>query len=266
MKARIFAILVLLLGIVHAITVISPVEQDVNEGDVIDLGVIGPGQTISVLIEPEVTEGGIYGTGGFYDMAMVTSVPDNWSGKDSKLYGKLQVTVTADPNATEGDYYFDITTVDERYGEKLDNVTFSAKVAISYDVVDISITPTYVRTGPGQPARFAITITNKGSTGDAFEIKSSGAKKWEFSRSIFVPAESSKTIYYEIVGEEEETYKATVSVESRASPMVHEEKEVTVDVHSNVIGDIKATNNGVLIFPIFEGIVYAFFGLIANFL
>lgn len=267
MIARISAILVLLLGTVCAITVSSPVEQEVNEGDIIDLGTIGPGQTIPIIIEREVKEGGIYGEGGLYDIAIVKTVPEGWSGEDSKLYGlQLQATITADPHASEGDYYSHITVVDEKFGEKLDNITFSAKVTISYDVVDVSINPTYVRTGPSQPAGFSITITNKGSTGDAFEIKSVGAKRWEFARSVFVPAESSKTIYYEIAGEEEETYKTTISVESLASPIIHDEKEVTVDIHSNIIDDIKATNNGVLIFPIFEGIVYAFLGLIANFL
>ncbi len=267
MKARIVALMIFLLGTVSAILVVSPVEQEVNEQDIIDLGTIGPGQTISVLIEPQVTTGGIYGEGGIYDMAVVTSVPEGWSGKDSKLYGHpLQVTITAAPDAEEGHYSTKITVIDEFYGEKLDNVTFNARVTISYDVVDIDITPTYVRTGPGQPARFGITITNKGSTGDAFEIKSVGAKRWEFTRAVFVPPESSKTIYYEIVGEEEETYKTRISVESLASPIIHEEREVAVDIRAGIIDDLKATNNGVLIFPIFEGIVYAFLGLIANFL
>ncbi len=265
--AKMLALFVLLIGTVCAINIISPVETEVNQKDIIDLGTIGPGQTISVLIEPEVHKGGMYGTGGFYDYAVATALPEGWTAKDSKLYGTpLQVTITADPNAEEGYYYSSITVVDEFYGEKLDNLTFSARVTISYDVVDISIDPTYVKTGPGQPARFSITIMNKGSTGDAFEIKSEGSKRWEFKRAVFVPAESSKTIYYEIAGEEEETYKTTISVESLASSIIHDEKEVTVDVQSSIIDDIKATNNGVLIFPVFEGIVYAFLGLIANFL
>lgn len=264
--AKLSALFVLLIGLASAITVSSPVEAEVNEKDIIDIGTIGPGQTISVLIKPEVHEGGIYGEGGLYDYAVVSSVPDGWTGVDSKLYGsELQVTITADPNAEEGDYYSSITVVDEFYGEKLDNVTFSVRTTISYDVVDINIDPKYVRTGPGQPARFSITIMNKGSTGDAFEIKSEGAKRWEFKRPVFVPAESSKTIYYEIAGEEEETYRTTISVESLASPIIHAEKEVTVDIQSSIIDDLKATNNGVLIFPVFEGIVYSFLGLIANF-
>ncbi len=264
---KVFALMILLLGIVSAIQVVSPVGQEVGEQDIVDLGTIGPGQTISVLIDPEVTIGGIYGEGGVYDIAVVSSIPDGWSGEDSKLYGHpLQVTITAAPDAEEGTYSSKITVVDEFYGEKLDNITFNARVTISYDVVDIDIDPVYVRTGPGQPARFGITIMNKGSTGDAFQIESIGAKQWEFKRAVFVPAQSSKTISYEISGEEEETYKTTINVTSLASPIIHAEKEVTVDIHSSMFDDFKATNNGVLIFPIFEGLVYAFMGLIGNFL
>jgi hypothetical protein len=263
---KIFTLMFFLLGMASAILVVSPVEQEVGEQDIIDLGTIGPGQTISILIEPEVTTGGIYGEGGVYDMAVVSSVPEGWSGKDSKLYGHpLQVTVTAAPDAGEGQYSTKITVIDEFYGEKLDNITFNARVTITHDVVDIKIDPVYVRTGPGQPARFGITIINKGSTGDAFQIESVGAKRWEFKRAVFVPAASSKTIYYEITGEEEETYKTTINVTSLASPIIQEEREVTVDIHSSMFDDFKATNNGVLIFPIFEGLVYAFLGLIGNF-
>jgi len=260
------AFVVFMFSAASAILVTSPVVRDVGEQDIIDLGMIGPGQTISVLIEPEVATGGIYGEGGLYDMALVTSVPPGWSKEDSKLYRPLQATITAAPDAEEGIYSTKITVVDEAYGEKLDNITFNARVTISYDVVDIDIDPVYVRTGPGQPARFGITITNKGSTGDAFQIESVGAKQWEFKRAVFVPAKSSKTISYEISGEEEETYKTRVSVTSLASPIIHEEKEVTVDIHSTMFDDFKATNNGVLIFPIFEGLVYSFLGLISNFL
>ena len=264
---KLFVLFVLLMGAVSAITIVSPVETEVGEKDIIDAGTIGPGQTISVLIEPEVTEGGKFGTGGYYDYAAVTSVPEGWGSDNSKLYGNpLQVTITAAPDAEEGYYHSTITVEDEFYGDGLDNVTFSVRVTVSYDVVDISIEPEYVKTAPGIPATFGITISNKASTGDAFEIKSEGVKRWEFERSVFVPAESSKTIYYEIAGEEEETYDMVISVESLASPIIHDEKEVTVDIHSSIADDLKAINNGVLIFPIFEGIVYAFLGLISNFL
>lgn len=265
-----FALAVLLAGAVSAITVISPVETEVHERDIIDVGTIGPGQTISVTIEPEVKEGGKFGSGGYYDQAIVTSVPEGWNSENSKLYGTtlnpLQITITAAPDAEEGYYHATVSVVDEFYGDELDNVTFSVRATISYDVVDISIEPEYIKTAPGVPATFGITITNKASTGDAYQIKSEGVKRWEFDRSVFVPAKSSKTIYYEIVGDEEETYKSVISVESLASPIIHDEKEVTVDIHSSIADDLKAINNGVLIFPIFEGITYAFLGLISNFM
>jgi uncharacterized membrane protein len=90
----------------------------------------------------------------------------------------LQITITADPDAPEGDYAVTIAVIDEANGEKLGNVTFYAKVKITWDVMNFDVSPSYVIVGPGQPARFGITITNLGSTSDVFQVSSVGSKRW----------------------------------------------------------------------------------------
>jgi hypothetical protein len=272
MLGRTIIALILSLSLSFAIDLVSPEAKAVNTGDVIDLGTIGPGQTVSILIDPRVTVGGIHGAGGTYDQAVAEDMPRGWTMKESKLYqDPLQVTITADPNALEGDYSVLVKVIDEgegrtpgTTGEELGNVTFIVKVQITYDVMDFEVTPSYLNVGPGQPARFAIKITNKGSTGDAFEVSATGAKQWEFRRAVFVPAQTTKTIPYEIVASEEETYRSTINVVSKASPIIADEKNVTLFVRSDLIGDYKATNNGVMVFPIFEAQVYALAGLISN--
>ena len=265
MLNRISTIFLLLLSLSFSITVISPVTQDVSEGDIIDLGTIGPGQTVSILVDPIVTTGGIYDIGGTYDMAVAHDLPRGWIAEGSKLYqNPLQVPITADPNTSEGNYSAKVTVIDEYNGEELGNVTFTVKVRITWDVMDFDVSPTYRSVGPGQPARFSITIINKGSTSDVFEVSAIGPKKWEFKKPVFVPAMSTKTASYEIVGYEEETYRTTIKVVSLASSNIAGEKNVTIFVHSNLLGDFKATNNGVIIFPIFEMPIYALAGLISN--
>jgi hypothetical protein len=262
---KLFAILIVLLSVSFALTLQSPAMKDVENGDVIDLGIIGPGQTVEILIDPKVTIGGIHGEGGFYDMAVADELPRGWTGKESKLYqNPLQVTITADPNAPEGNYTMLVKVLDENDGEKLGNITLIVKVKVTWDVMDFDVSPTYKSVGPGQPARFGLTIVNKGSTSDAFEISSTGSKRWEFKKHVLVPAQTSKTIYYEIVSEEEETIKADLKVVSLASSNIAEEKTVTLTVKSDLLGDYKATNNGVMIFPIFEAPVYALAGLLSN--
>lgn len=272
MLGRISLVLVLLLSASFAISLASPEAKDVKTGDVIDLGTIGPGQTVSILIDRTVTTGGLHGKGGLYDMAVAEDLPRGWASKESELYqDPLQVTITADPNAPEGDYTALIKVIDEgagatpgTTGEQLGNITFLVKVHITYDVMDFEVSPTYMNVGPGQPARFAIRITNKGSTSDVFEVSATGAKQLEFTKPVFVPAQTTKTIPYEIIASEEEAYRTTISVVSKASPIIADQKNVTLFVRSDLLGDYKATNNGVIVFPIFEAPVYALAGLISN--
>ncbi len=263
---KIAATMLFLLGCSFCITIVSPMEMEVHEGDIIDMGTIGPGQTIAVMIEPQVTEGGIFGAGGYYDMAQATKLPEGWTSEKSKLYGNpLQVTITADPDAPEGDYSARVTVIDEMNGEELGNVTFTVWVHITWDVLDIEVSPTYLTVGPGQPARFEITAHNKGSASDAFEISATGAKKWEFKKAVFVPAQSSKTIYYDIVGYEEEAYNTRIRVVSLASDNIQEEQDVTLFIKPDLLGDYKATNHGTMVFPIFQAAIYSLAGLLSNF-
>lgn len=257
--------LVLIFGIINAIHIIAPVDREVNDGETVYIGAIGPGQTMDILIDEKVTTGGKFGQGGIYDLATVEKVPPDWIGVPSKLYDHpLRVAITAAPNAKEGEYIAAIKVVDENNLEELGEKKFFVKMNITYDVMDAEVKPTYARTGPGQPARFFITITNKGASGDVFVVNAEGPKRWELKRSIFVPAKSNKTIIYEIAGNEEEVFKTEIKIRSSASDIIHSEKNITLDIRSDIFSDMKATNNGVLAFPIYEGIIYSFFGLVSN--
>jgi len=260
-------LLVLLLAAASfSISVLAPQAVEVQNGDTLNLGTIGPGQTVSIVIDRKVTTGGIHGIGGLYDQAQVYDLPKGWGASDSKLYeDPLQVTISAAPDATEGQYSAKVKIIDENNGEGLGEIVLNIKLNVTYDVMNFDVSPPDIKVGPGQPARFAITITNKGSTSDVFQVSSTGAKRWEFTKPVFVPAQSSKTIYYEIVPLEEATYKASINVVSLASKKIADQKNVTLTVHSTLLGDYKAMNNGAIIFPIYETITYAFAGFISNF-
>jgi len=55
---RAVVISLLLFGLLTAIHVIEPVDIEVNEDDAVYIGEMGPGQTISILIEEEAETGG----------------------------------------------------------------------------------------------------------------------------------------------------------------------------------------------------------------
>ena len=261
-----FSVLILFCASAYAVPVkmTAPLQQEISDGDTVYIGAIGPGQTIDVRIEPIVITGGIYGKGGQYDLATVTQNPPGWTFEPSQQYGNpLQVTITADKNAPEGIYSTDVTVIDENNGEELGNVTFTLKTNITWDVLDMDVKPTSVTVGPGQPARFSITVINKGFASDQFVVSATGAKRWQFVKPIYVPAKSSREIVYEITAYEEEVYTPTIKVDSIASPNIHDEQNVSLTIRSDLIGDYRATNQGTLLFPVFEAPIYSLAGLIA---
>ena len=257
----------LMSGLVQALTVIEPVKTEVKTGDTIDLGEIGPGQTISVRIEPHVSVGGKFGDGGDYDLAIPINLPNGWEGNQSLLYQRpvLQATITAAKDSSEG-FYISNKTVQDTNGDQLSDVKFQIKIKITWKVLETDITPKISSVGPGQLARYEIAITNKGTASDVFAVSSTGLKRWQFKKYVYVPAKSTKKIVYELVENEEEFYKPIITVVSTASSIIKDQKEVGFQVVTNLKSDYKATNHGVIIMPIFESIVYSFMGFLSNFL
>lgn len=265
---RNIALILFLFAVAFAVPVQmqKPWMQEIPQGDAVDLGTIGPGQTITLEINPTVSSGGVHGIGGRYDLAWPHDLPEGWRGRISKLYGDpLQVAISAAPNASEGAYTAWVTVGDEEDAEQLNNLTFAVKLHLTRDVMDSEVAPLQVTTGAGQPARYYITITNKGTASDVFVVSTTGVKRWEFKRFVFLPAQSSKTIAYEIAEEAEESFTPTLEIVSTSSPIIREEHTVGLKVTANLFTDYKAMNNGILLFPIFESGIYALAGLISNF-
>lgn len=261
------AILALLavMGILFSIQMIEPALTEISEGETIDIGTMGPGQTIELQIFPKVYEGGINGIGGNYDLAYATNLPSGWSTKQSKLYGNpLQVTITADPYTEEGSYTIPVIVEDEGDGEKLGKVKFYVRIQISEDVMDFSTSPKSRKAGIGQPAQFQITINNKGDAGDTFRVSATGVPKWEFTKMVYVPPKGSKTVIYEVAGFEEETYSSMITVQSSTAPRVGGSEPISLEVYPDLLSDYKAVNNGALLFPVIEAPVYALVGLLSN--
>jgi hypothetical protein len=131
--------------------------------------------------------------------------------------------------------------------------------------LDVAINPLKQTAGPEQPARYVITVNNKGSASDVFEVSSHGIKRSEFKKYAYVPGKSSKQVVYEMSEGEEGTYSPTLTVVSTASNNIKKSENVTLVVSSDLFGDYRATNNGVIVFPIFESLISSLAGIISNF-
>ncbi len=262
--------LLLLIGAVFASSVkmLEPVVATVSEGETVDLGTIGPGQTLAITVKG--TEIGKDGLEANWGVLGVLEVPNGWQGFDSMVYAKnMRATIKADPNAPDGTYIVKlILTECESKNEVceakqgLGQVVFFGRVKVSRDVMKTSMPTVGITTGVGQPARYPIKIENKGAANDVFEIYSEGVPAWNMKKNIHVAAGQTVNTFYEIAVNEEKEYKPTIVVKSISSDRLKHTYDVQLTVKSDVIGDIKATKNGILIFPLTLEPLYTFMGIV----
>lgn len=265
-----FALLALVAAFscMSAISVLAPVSAQVDEGSQITIGNVGPGQTFFVVADPKVSTGGAYGAGGAYDRMFATLLPEGWNAGQSKLYANpLQTDITVPKDAADGEYLVGMTLWDEAGAAGLGgNVTFFAKVTVTRDVMSMQVDPTFLSVGAGQPARYAITLVNKGIANDVFTVGSLGVRNWEFRRTIYIPAASSKTLTYELVGDDEADYQVRIWARSASSDQISSEVPVSLRVNTDLFSDYRAINKGVLLFPMTEAPAYFVMGFLSNFL
>lgn len=251
----------------YDVMVYEPVAKAVGNGGTVELGTVGPGQSVSLVVEPNVREGGTHGVGGRWDQVVFTSLPDGWKGEPSLVYGNpMKAIVKVAPDAGDGEYRIGVKVIDEPPGEGLGDVEFDAVVRVSREVLKTEVWPTQASAGAGQPAGYYVKIKNEGVASDVFKISSEGVPLWHYEKTVFVPRNSERVIKYEIVGEEENEYSAKIIVESVSSARMREETAVSMSVNSNLFSDYLAAGHGLLIFPVIEQPVYGLLGFIANLL
>jgi hypothetical protein len=262
------AFLLLLASPIFAVQVLSPVSTEIGQGSQISIGDVGPGQTFAVVVDPKTSTGGKYGIGGAYDRMSATNLPSGWTSTPSKLYSNpLQTDITVAKDAPDGEYDVELTLWDEAGQEGLgDDVVYAVKVTVKRDVMGMQVEPSSVSVGAGQPARYSITILNKGIANDVFSVGSSGVRDWEFRKSVYVPSGKSKTLNYEVVGNDESDYKVKLFAKSASSDAIADERDVTLRVNTDLFSDYRAVNRGVLLFPLTSAPVYFIVGLLSNLL
>ncbi|MFA5049947.1 MAG: hypothetical protein WC501_02980 [Candidatus Micrarchaeia archaeon] len=242
---------------------VSPADTDVNWGDEIFLGKMGPGQTIYIEMNPWVYSEDEYK--GHYDLMLAYDLPEGWKSTESKLYeDPMQITITSFNLEKEGTYPIKIKIIDEDGAENIGDIEFTGKIEILHDIMDVNIEPEKISTGAGQPARFYITVVNKGLASDVFEIRTENTLRWNFKKVVYVPEMSSKTIVYEIVENEQEKFNPIIIVESKSSKLIIEKHDLELDVNTNLFNDFKAVNHGTVIFPILQEPIFALMGILSN--
>jgi len=255
-----------MLFLLFALALLFPVQAPIEDGRLIDVATIGPGQAFEVGIHKVVEEGGIYGEGGYYDYAYSPNPPEGWEVVPSKKQETpLRVIIKAPPDAEEGYYVIPIRLED--FMEKLPPVTFYLRVRVVEDIFDSSIAPREASVGVGQPARFYLRIVNKGSIGDAFGLTmrchfQDGRLVQERQELLYIPPLTEETIPLELSFNIRGEYVCHYRVVHLPSGKA-EEGSVRVVVEPSLKNDLEAVAQGALILYPFHQLAYSFISLLA---
>lgn len=246
--------------------VLSPVKQTVfGKGQVIDFGVVGPGQKIEIIASRE-TNNFVAGGEASWDRLLIPKegLPEGWSNEDSYLYeSPMKAFVLVSKDAEDGDYFFDLKTYDEYEGTP--EILFKGKVSVSKEVLSFEAQNKHVFSGVGQPAVFLLKLVNHGSASDGFIITISGLpKKWSYSKKVFVPFNSEQIVSYELIGFEKGEFPITFEATSLSSNKISKKTNAFLRTETSLLKDASASSHGILLFPTVEQFVYSLLGLLGN--
>lgn len=253
------------------IQVRDPVEKELYgpEPEILDLGVVGPGQKIEILASRNSGEASKLRppNEAVWDKLVVVgeTLPLGWKGVDSLLYeDPMRAFVILDKNASDGEYVFETKALNTY--EDVPPLVFKAKVRVSRNVLDASVSKTTVKSGVGQPAIYSFVLTNKGSASDVFEISAASGLPgtWRYVKEVFVPHNSKVLTRYEVVSEEQGEFQITFKVKSLSSPAISVEQKTLLVAESSLFEDAKSSSHGILLFPSIVQVIYSLLGLIAN--
>lgn len=275
MKFFVFAIYLFLassFSIASVATILEPIKATIEGTEnVVDLGFAGPGQTIAIMFKRDSgvkSKQNLQGEkNAVWDKASVveSTLPLNWKSKNSLNYeDPLTVFITIDGSAkSDANYGFSVKLTDEYEGVLPLVVNF--KVKVSKDVLGVQLLNPQISTGVGLPAVYVFKIKNKGSSTDTFQIKALNLPyDWRFTKTVLVPHNSEKTIYYEVIGNVQKDLQFDFKVQSISSSEISKVNQARLITSSSLLSEYKSAVLGVPLFPSAEQNIYYLIGFIAN--
>ena len=251
------------------LNIMSPVQQRMGAYESVDLGIAGPGQTITLVVGRESDGTTIGYNPQAWDNVTPLDVPPGWEVEGAREY-PMKVKIKIAPDAPNTIYNLTLMAKDEGKADgtgydNIGNLTFFAAVTVSTDVINISVSPSQVMTGVGQPAAYMVAITNRGSASDPFQIRvKDGLSAWRYEKQVLVNYNSTRVVPYEVVLNEIGEKNFTLEVSSLSSPLIKQELPLSVVAEGDVLQDWRATTHGLMLFPILLEPLYAVMGLIGN--
>ncbi|MCL5239035.1 MAG: hypothetical protein M1286_00995 [Candidatus Marsarchaeota archaeon] len=240
------------------LTVEGPVSALLYNNGTLNLGKIGPGESFYVLASATTANasGAIVNIG--WDRLEAVSLPSGWSAQASPLYeNPMKMKVTVAPTAANGTYNMTLRAVNVGNYSKLGNLTFTAYINVTPDVLSTSVTPLNISAGVGQPVNLQVVINNTGASDDPFLVNATGLPAWDSPIEVIASHSSSNTYLYPVFVDEPGIYHFNLTINSTTSPLIHKSYPVTLTAQSSLINDFMATGQGVVLSPIIYEPAYA---------
>jgi len=262
-----FAVLCSPLVFAAQVDVYFPKSQVVSDNGVVDLGIVGPGQTLKIGIRSNTNE--FHKTTGKEFLwsqlkILQNSLPIGWSSEDSLLFASEKIaSVIVSKDAKDGTYTFDLKVVQD--AGQIEPLTFKAKIRVTKEVFDLILLNEPVKAEAGENAVYFFKLKNKSSASEAFKIVAKGLPSGiatEYDSPLIAPF-SEQTIEYSLNPKEQGNYKFTIFATALSSDKLIKQQEFLLFVGSSIFGDLKATTRGAMIFPSIEQAIYSLFGLLS---
>jgi len=265
MKKFAFALLLIAAFAAARVTVLEPIQASLDSDGVLDLGSIGPGQRLEIVVD---RASGFAGkeVEALWDRIVVdaATLPQGWSKEDAKLYeSPLRAFVSAARDAKDGEYRFDFNAFDEYEGAPTS--TIHCKVMVSKDLLELGLGETRLLAGVRKPALFHFVLKNKSSASDSFELSAKGLPgEWKETKTVFMPYRSQKIVTYSVVSQEAGEFDLEFTAKSISSDATNRAAKARLTAQTDLYLDMQATSHGILLFPSVQQAVYALFGLVTN--
>lgn len=177
------------------VNITEPYRVTIMQNGSLYLGKVGPGQTFYVTISAATTNntGALVALG--WDELYASSLPVGWLTQNSPLYGTYpSVKVTVAPQAPNGTYTFNLTAVNFGNYSKVGAIRMRAYVNVTPNVFSLSVSPSMISAGPGQPYPVYVTINNTGVSDSPFVITVHGLPGWNISTNRDSAAQHSRAV------------------------------------------------------------------------
>ncbi len=162
----------------------------------------------------------------------------------------MKIKVTVAPDAPYGIYNITLEAVNVGNYSRLGNITDRAYVNVTPDVFNLSVTPTNIQTGIGQPTNLYITINNTGISDDPFNINIFGLAAWNQSDQVVALHSTKSTYVYPVYVNEPGNYQFNLTVSSTTSPSIQRSYRISLVSEASLLNDYSAVGQGVILSPV----------------